>query len=97
MRNSYNQRSDYLVPINKYYNEKFIDLFEYKKENNFNRLLKSISLNDVINAIANANTIISDQISKGYKPINFSNYNYYKQNPALLIHKIIESIINKVI
>lgn len=45
--------------INKYYHQHFESMDEYKEKANFNKILNSLSLNDVTQAIENAEKIES--------------------------------------
>lgn len=55
---SYAHRSQYIVPINRGFNEKFENMDEYKKEDNFKSCLNKMSLTNVVNAIERAKKIM---------------------------------------
>lgn len=67
----------------------------YKEETNFKRLLNSLTLDDVINAISNAEKI-EQQNMKDYNKISHCGYEYYRENPALSIHKYVKEILKTV-
>lgn len=83
---------DYLKHINKAFNFSFKNLEQYKKETNFKNLLSKLTLDDVINAIERAYEI--QGINKqACKQESFCKYEYYKENPSLSIHEIIDKIL----
>ena len=62
---------------------------------NFKRLLNSLTLNDVIFAISNAEKI-EHQNMRDYNKINHCGYEYYRENPSLSIHKCVKDILKTV-
>ena len=86
-------RKQYLPEINKAYDEKFEDLEEYKKENNFKRILQKLSISDVIDAVKRSETIMKRNEENGYKLQHYKGYNFYKENPSLSIWEIIGKIL----
>lgn len=85
-------KSDYLVAINKIFSESFTSLSDFKKEVIFKRCLGKLSLSDVRNAISRAKSIMKDNESCERIIINHKGYRYFKYNPSLSIHSIIEDI-----
>lgn len=86
-------RKQYLPEINKVYDEKFEDLEEYKKENNFKRILQKLTINDVIEAVKRSETIMKRNEENGYKLQHYKGYNFYKENPSLSIWEIVKKIL----
>lgn len=87
-------RRQYLAPINQAYNERFENLAEYKQESNFKRVLKSLTLEDVRQAIQRSKTIMERNEENGCSPCREDGYSYYKENPSLSIWECIEKIMN---
>lgn len=87
-------RNDYLKDINELYGEKFKSMDEYKKKENFNRLLSKITLNDVKTAIKNGNEIRqNNKILSSHNHKIFGKFDYYTDNPDLTINERIEEIL----
>lgn len=95
MRIKRTHRSDYLSDINRNFNTHFESMARYKEETNFKRLLNSLTLNDVIFAISNAEKI-EHQNMRDYNKINHCGYEYYRENPSLSIHKCVKDILKTV-
>ncbi len=91
---SLTHRWNYLVPINRAYNENFENLDQYKHEANFKRVLNKIALSDVGNAITRSRGIIKRNEENGYTLHQYKGYKYYRENPSLAIWEAIESILN---
>ncbi|MDR1772524.1 MAG: RloB family protein [Hungatella sp.] len=88
-------RSQYLVPLNKAYNEKFENLDQYKHEDNFKRILKQLTLEHVCVAIQRSKAIMRRNQEAGYILQEYKRYKYYKENPALSIWESIEKILRE--
>lgn len=86
-------RKQYITPINKVFNEKFEDMHEFKKEDNFKRCLKKMDLSNVIAAVERASKIMQKNKENGYKLIEYKGYRYYKENPSLSMWEAIENIL----
>lgn len=86
-------KNQYLSHINSCYGESFQSLSAYKKENAFKRILSRITLEDIKKAIERAKSIIQQNERNGYSKQTYRKEKYYKENPALSIHKIIEKIL----
>lgn len=84
--------SAYLQYINKCYNENFQSLNGYKEEHNFKRILSKITLDEVKNAIFRAKQIMLNNKNNGFRICDYRKEKYYKENPSLSIHEIIEKI-----
>lgn len=89
-------KHDYLKHLNMAYGTRFQSLHEYKEEQNFRSLLKSLSLADVNTAIKNADAIMNQKKRDGYQEISFRKYTYFSANPALNIQETIKTIFKDV-
>ncbi len=87
---------DYLQYINSLYNEKFKSLEEYKKEQNFKKILSKLNLNDVKTAIHNAKHIMQNNMNSGFKQCEYKKEKYYRENPSLSIFEIIDKIFDDI-
>ena len=87
--------SAYLQYINLCYDEKFRSLNEYKEEKNFKKILSKLSLNNVRTAIENAKRIMQNNKNNCFELCDYRKEKYYKENPSISVHKIIEQILNK--
>ena len=67
---------------------------EYKEEDNFKHCLGKLSLEDVPMAVHRAKAIMQRAERDGYRPVQFSGYEYYIHNPSLLIWQPIEKILS---
>ncbi|WP_211093501.1 RloB domain-containing protein [Cohnella fermenti] len=90
---SYNHRRQYLDPINRGFNEKFTELAQYKRESDFKRILRKISLSDVKDAVKRAKIIMQRNKQNGLVPHEYKGFHYYADNPSLTIGDSIESIL----
>lgn len=88
-------RKQYLNILNNGFDEHFISMDEYKKEDNFKRCLNKIKLEDVIAAIGMAEEIMAYNKSNGYKPVEYKKFTYYTENPSLSVHEIIADILKQ--
>lgn len=90
---SFAHRRQYIDSINRSFNEKFENMDDYKHENNFKRILNSLKLSDVIDAINRAKVIMQRNEQNGYVLQEYKGYKYYKENPSLDIGEVIEVIL----
>lgn len=88
-------RSQYLIPLNRAYREKFENLEQYKQADNFKRVLGKLNLEDVRQAVRRAKTIMKRNEDSGYKLQQYKGYSYYKQNPSLSIWETVEKILSE--
>ena len=89
---NHTNKTEYLAAINKSFSESFSSLSDFKKEANFKRCLGKLRLADVRDAIARANSIMRENESCGRMLVKYKDYEYYKDNPSLSIHSIIEEV-----
>lgn len=87
-------RQKYLEPINKAFGESFENLKQYKKEDNFKRILKKLTLNHVRNAIQRSKIIMQRNQELDRTLHQYKGFKYYKENPSLLIWETIEQILS---
>ena len=90
---SFAHRRQYLQPINQAYDEHFQSLAEYKQEDNFNRILKKISLDNVRQAISRSERIEKNNESAGHTLYQYRGFKYFKENPSLSVWKTIKDIL----
>ncbi len=88
-------RSQYLSDLNRAYDEKFGNLKEYKNESNFRRILKKLTIDDVISAVERSRAIMKRNEENGYKLQQYRRYDFYKENPSLSIWNIIGKILGE--
>lgn len=86
-------RTQYLQMINQAYGVNFETLDQYKSEDNFRRLLRNLSLSEVIQAICRAKTIMQSNPDLGYRQQQYKGYCYYRENPSLTIWESVETIL----
>lgn len=88
-------RSQYLVPLNRAYDENFENLDQYKHKDNFKRVLKKLSLEQVGDAIRRAKLIMQRNQEAGFVLHQYKGYKYYKENPSLSIWEIVDKILSE--
>ena len=88
-------RSQYLAQLNKAYDENFENLDQYKHEDNFKRVLKKLSLEQVGDAIRRAKLIMQRNAEAGFVPHHYKGYKYYKENPSLSTWEIVDKILRE--
>lgn len=92
--NAYTEhRSHYLRHINNAFNERFTELNTYKEEDNFKRMLRKLSLDDVKAAVRRAKTIMQRNTENKLQVLQHKGFKYFKDNPSLTIHESIEKIL----
>lgn len=88
-------RKQYLKFLQDGFHESFSSMSEYKKEDNFKRCLKKITLDDVLAAVERAEKIMANNQSSGNEPVEYKKFTYYTENPSLSVHEIIEDILKQ--
>lgn len=86
-------QKNYITFINRAYGEHFENMDEYKHEANFKRCLRKLGIQSVIDAIFRAKKIMEINRLNGYALHQYKGYNYYKENPSLMVWEIIEVIL----
>lgn len=92
---SLTDRSQYIQYINSAFKSKFCDMDEYKHENNFKSLLATCTLPDVVEAIKRSKAIMKKNVSVGYVLKKYKGFEYYDENPSLMIWQAIEVVLKK--
>lgn len=87
-------RSHYLSYINRAFGENFKKLDDYKREDDFKRCLKRISVADVRAAVERAEKIMADKAANGLPVTKYKKFEYYADNPALSIHRVVKEILD---
>lgn len=82
----------YLKELNKSYHNNFKTLKSYKKEENFQKLLQKLSIEDVINAIKRSKIIMDNHEKNGHQLCEYEKYRYYEENPSLSIWEMVLQI-----
>lgn len=67
----YTHRKNYIVPLNRVYEENFDDMKEYKHEENFKRCLGKLELSNVIEAVNRGNKIMARNEENDYKLMQY--------------------------
>lgn len=91
---SYAHRKQYITRINQVFSEKFENMDEYKKEDNFKRCLNKLKLSHVTDAIERSKKIMQKNKENGYTLYQYRGYQYYKENPSLAVWEAIEKILS---
>lgn len=86
-------RGQYLPILNEAYDEKFENLKEYKQEDNFKRILKKLTITDVVYAVKRAEAIEKKNEENGYTLQKYKGYSFYKENPSLSLWEIVGKIL----
>jgi hypothetical protein len=89
----FNYRHQYLNSINRAFNEQFTELAQYKRRDDFMRILRMIGLPEVKNAVRRANLIMQRNEENGLRPHEYKGFQYYTENPSLTIGESIERIL----
>jgi DNA-binding protein H-NS len=87
--------NNYLNLINSSFDQKFLNLREYKKKDNFEKILNQLSLEDVKAAISRAKKIESNKKKSGLHKKQYKKYSYYLDNPATSVWEIVEKILTE--
>ncbi|MDR3048669.1 MAG: RloB family protein [Elusimicrobiota bacterium] len=88
--------NQYLPLINKAYNAYFESMDKYKQEEKFKKqILSKITLDDVFQAIKNANEIREQNKKTNKKSAQYYGQKYYLDNPDLTVHECIEEMLRE--
>lgn len=88
-------RFEYCTYINKGYKTKYTKIDEYKAVAEFTKILSSITLDDVITAIKRGHVIHNNHINNKDHIETYKKFNFYRDNPDMTIHIIIEKILEE--
>ncbi|MEC0228274.1 RloB domain-containing protein [Paenibacillus alba] len=83
----------YLTPINRAFDENFTELDQYKSEANFKRVLRKITLVNVVRAVERAKVIMKRNEEATLTLHDHRGFKYYKDNPSLTVHESVEKIL----
>lgn len=86
-------RQQYLAPLNAAFHEHFNSLDEYKREDNFQRILKQLSLGDVKEAIRRSEQLMQHN-DECFERKQYKGYSFYAENPSLSIWESIKKILH---
>lgn len=86
-------RKNYVQQINKAYKTNYRGNQEYKREDSFKKLLKTLTLDDVLAAIQREKAIMKRNKNLDYQLFEYKGYNYYQNNPSTSVGSIIEKIL----
>ena len=86
-------RSQYLIKINRAFQEHFENLAQFKEEGNFKRCLSKLTLQDVRDAVRRAKAIMQKNKTDGKHEISYKGFRYYPDNPALTVWQPVENIL----
>lgn len=96
-KNNYNahteHRAHYLRHINNAFGEQFTELSTYKEQDNFKRMLRKLTLDDVKTAVRRSKSIMQRNSENGLQVIQHAGFKYFKDNPSLTIHESVEKIL----
>lgn len=67
---------------------------DYESKDDFKRCLKKISVGDVRAAVDRAEKIMADKVINGLPVTKYKKFEYYADNPALSIHKVVREILD---
>lgn len=90
---SFGHRSKYIKKINDAYGKTFENMHQYKHEVNFKRVLSELTLDDVRLAIDRSKAIMNRNKENHYVLHEYKGYQYYKENPSLMIWEPVEKIL----
>ena len=88
-----NDKTKYLQPIQKAFDEKFEDFQYFKQEDTFKRCLNKLTIEDVKCAIKRAEKIARDNKKNSKVLVSHCNYSYYRENPSMSINEVVKKII----
>ena len=91
--NMLNHRDQYLPLLNRAYAEEFENLDQYKHEAHFKRVLRSLTLGDVVQAVRRSESIMRTNHENGYTEHEYKGFKYYTVNPSLSIWEIVKKIL----
>ena len=92
---SLSHRAQYLELINRAFNEHFEDLHQHKHEDHFKRILRGLTLKNVIEAIERSKIIMLNNERNCCALLQYKGYKYYTDNPALTIWESVECVLKE--
>ena len=95
MNYSVMNRSAYLPKINQFFHRNYKSLDEFKKEDEFSRILNEfVSLDSVCCAMRRAAAIDRSNIERGNVLETYRKTQFYRDNPATTVHQIVEMMLD---
>lgn len=91
----FNNKNDYLKILNEIFGTSFDGLKEFKQEKNLKNCFSQLELDDVRNAIKRSNIIMTNNINNLSQKIKLKLLTYFKDNPSLTIHEIVNDMFSK--
>ena len=88
-------RRQYLPIINDAFNVQYESLDQHKHEDNFKKILNTLTLDGVKNAIKRAKSITHANQEKGFILHQYKGYHFYKENPSLSIWEFVNKVIEE--
>lgn len=88
-------RKDYLRAINQAFGTSFRSMPNYKKEKNFRRLLRMLTLEDVFRAMERAEQIRARCERLDCTLLSFQGYRYYRHDPSLSVDRIVADVFRR--
>ncbi|WP_288655369.1 RloB domain-containing protein [uncultured Gemmiger sp.] len=93
-RTQMTDRTQYLSEINHAFGKNFKSLSEYKHHDNFEKILDSLTIDDVRDAIERSELIMSDNKNHNYSLQKSHGYEFYRENPSLSINDCIKKVLD---
>ena len=88
-------RKQYLRYINDTFGEHFDSLSQYKREDNFKKILSGLEIDDVKDAIRRAERIMNKKAEDSGRFLReYKGYTYYLDNPSLTVWESIRRILS---
>ena len=84
-------KRNYLKYINKYFDTSYFALHEFKERGNMKKLLAKLTLNDILTAIENADSLMEEK-ARISTPSEFCGFTYYTDNPATTVQELVRTI-----
>ena len=92
---TFSSKDTYLSFINREYETRFSSMRDYKKENNFSKVLNKLVLEDVFSAVDRAHKIQLINERDGLRPLQVYGYEYYQDAPSLSLDQYIGKILQE--
>lgn len=93
MTHSVDNRYSYLHSINRWFNRNYNKLDDYKKKDEFQRILDEyVTLDSVLDAVHRAEKIVSNNAAMNKKKENYKGIAFYRDNPDTSVHEVVKLI-----
>jgi len=87
-------RSSYLGLINRYFHRNYKSIDEFKKQNEFGKILDQfVTLDSVKLAIARAEKIVRNNDLDKKSKDKYSGFTFFRDNPDLSVHTVVQMIL----